>query len=299
MAVPADTSMTLAVTATDACANTLQGAVQITVETPPAITLPPIIAEGCAPLTVHLPTGLTNQPVTYHWELGDGATSTSMSPVHVYQAGTYNVSLTVATPLGCTAGAANSGIVQAYAPPVADFSASSWTTDADHANIQFNDLSSGPVSSWSWNFGDGGYSIDPDPAHLYLEPGTWEVMLDIVDENGCTASAVHTVKVTPVYDITIPNVFTPDPNGGGGGAYDPTDLGNDVFYPFIRFVKDFQLRIFNRWGELVFESNDVKRGWDGYYRGQLSPQDVYVYQLQVRFVDDKEAQRAGDLTLIR
>ena len=74
---------------------------------------------------------------------------------------------------------------------------------------------------------------------------------------------------------------------------------NDVFYPFVRFVKDFRMRIWNRWGELVFESDDVMRGWDGYYRGQLSQQDVYVYRMEVRFVDDRTAERTGDLTLLR
>jgi len=59
------------------------------------------------------------------------------------------------------------------------------------------------------------------------------------------------------------------------------------------------MRIWNRWGELVFESDDVMRGWDGYYRGQLSQQDVYVYRMEVRFVDDRTAERTGDLTLLR
>jgi gliding motility-associated-like protein len=107
------------------------------------------------------------------------------------------------------------------------------------------------------------------------------------------------VVVNPIYDITIPNAFTPNPNGGSGGSFDPNDLSNDVFYPFVRFVKNFRMRVFNRWGELVFESNDIRQGWDGYYKGKLSQQDVYVYQLWVRFVDNKEVQRMGDITLFR
>ncbi|HRO39991.1 MAG TPA: PKD domain-containing protein [Flavobacteriales bacterium] len=297
--ITASTSRNLDVTATDACANSLAATIAIAVETPPSISLPPIIAQGCAPLTVHFPTGLTNQPVTYAWQFGDGTSSTAMSPVHTYPAGTYTVSLAVTTPLGCTAAALNTGLVEAYAPPVAAFTADPWVTDADHADIQFTDQSSGAVSSWFWSFGDGGTSANPDPAYHYLEPGTWEVLLSVSDDHGCTATAAHVVQVDPLYDITLPNAFTPNPNGGGGGFFDPTDLGNDVFYPFVRFVKDFRFRIFNRWGELVFESNDVKKGWDGYYRGQLSQQDVYVYQLWVRFVDNKESQRTGDLTLFR
>jgi large repetitive protein len=64
-------------------------------------------------------------------------------------------------------------------------------------------------------------------------------------------------------------------------------------------VKDFKMRIYDRWGELVFESTDITVGWDGYYRGELSQQDVYAVQVWVRFIDDREVERLGDLTLIR
>lgn len=290
---------TVGITVTDGCANSMQASIPITVETPPAISLPPVIAEGCAPLTVHFPTGLSNQPVSYLWQFGDGTTSTSMMPVHVYAAGDFAVSLTVTTPLGCTADALNTGMVHVYAPPVAAFTASTWNADVDQANVQFTDQSTGSVSSWAWTFGDGGYSIMENPLYHFMDPGTWQVTLEVTDEHGCTDATDHAVTISPVYDITIPNAFTPNPNGGSGGSYDPTDLSNDVFYPFVRFVKEFRMRVFNRWGELVFESDDVKQGWDGYYKGRISQQDVYVYQLWVRFVDNKEVQRMGDLTLFR
>ncbi len=155
--------------------------------------------------------------------------------------------------------------------------------------VSITDTSSGPRAS----------SQSPDPVHEFTGPGQWNVSLTVTDGHGCSDQAENMVTVTPVYDITIPNVFTPNPNGSNGGSYDPNDLSNDVFYPFIRFVKDFNMRIFNRWGELVFESDDIRVGWDGYYRGHISPQDVYVYQLWVRFTDNKEMQRTGDLTLLR
>jgi gliding motility-associated-like protein len=120
-----------------------------------------------------------------------------------------------------------------------------------------------------------------------------------MDNQGCVDSVSHRVTITPVYDINFPTAFTPNPNGGNGGVWDPNDLSNDVFYPFARFVDDFRMRIFNRWGELVFESDDIRRGWDGFYRGQLSPQDVYVVQAWFRFVDGKEIDKLTDLTLFR
>ena len=294
-----DTSLSLIASATDVCGNSLEASIPIMVETPPAITLAPVIAEGCAPLTVHFPTGLTDQPVSYFWQFGDGSTSTSMMPVHVYPAGSYTASLTVTTPLGCTSGTAATGMVHAWAPPVAAFTANPWETNMDQPEVQFTDQSQGDITSWDWGFGDGASSQSPDPVHEFTGPGQWNVSLTVTDGHGCSDQAENMVTVTPVYDITIPNVFTPNPNGSNGGSYDPNDLSNDVFYPFIRFVKDFNMRIFNRWGELVFESDDIRVGWDGYYRGHISPQDVYVYQLRVRFTDNKEMQRTGDLTLLR
>jgi chitodextrinase len=264
------------------------------------VSLPPLIAEGCAPLTVTMPDSLTTDPVTYLWDFGDGTTGGGAGAVHTYaQAGTYTVSLSVTTPNGCSAPAANTGLVIVHAAPATDFSASPWSTTFDTPTIQFSAVTGTGITSYDWTFGDGGTGAGTSPSHTYDDIGTFQVELTVMDANGCTGSAVHDVEILPVYDITIPNAFSPNPNGSNGGSYDPTDLGNDVFFPFVKFVKDYRMRVYNRWGELVFESTDIRIGWDGYYRGQLSQQDVYVYQMWVRFVDNKEIERRGDLTLFR
>ncbi|MBK9421570.1 MAG: PKD domain-containing protein [Flavobacteriales bacterium] len=289
----------LHVTVTDACANTLNGQVHIRVEIPPVVVLPDLIAEGCAPLTAHFPAGLANVPVNWNWNFGDGTTSTAMTPVHLYNAGEYTVSVTVTTPLGCTATSVNTGMVHSYSAPTAEFSASPFHTDADHPDVQFTDLSAGQPTAWNWQFGDNSTSNLQNPLHTFTSTGAFLAVLYVTNEHGCTSEISHTVQVDPIYDITIPNAFSPNPNGGSGGSYDPNDLSNDVFYPFIRFVKDFRMRVFNRWGELVFESDDIKRGWDGWYKGRPSQQDVYAYQVWVRFLDGKEITRLGDITLFR
>lgn len=288
------------VIASNGCGQSLSGLVTITMEVPPTVTLPPVIAEGCSPLTVTMPDSLTTEPVTYLWNFGDGTTGGGAAAVHTYTtAGTYTVSLIVTTPNGCSASATNTGLVTVYPSPTADFSASPWSTTFDTPTIQFTELAGAGITNYAWTFGDGGTGAGTNPSHTYDDIGTFEVELLVTDGNGCTGVVSHDVEILPNYDITIPNAFTPNPNGGSGGSYDPNDLGNDVFYPFVKFVKDFKMRIYNRWGELVFESNDVLLGWDGYYRGQLSQQDVYVYQMWIRFVDDKEIERKGDLTLFR
>lgn len=297
--VPITQTRTLHVVVTDGCNNTLSDSLVLRLETPPSITLPPIIAEGCAPLTVQLP-NLQLGNVMFQWDLGNGNTSAQSAPIVTYQAGTYSVNLSVTTPLGCTSTSPSAGQVIAHQPPVAAFTASPWITDFDNALIQFTDQSSGTVTSYAWTFGDGGTSGESDPAHHYGEVGEFEVELWVSDSYGCTSTVAHQVEITPVYDIEIPNAFTPNPNGGsGGGTWVTGDLSNDIFYPFVRFVDDFRMRIFNRWGELIFESTDLRIGWDGFYRGELSPQDVYVVQTWYHFIDGKEVQKLSDLTLIR
>ena len=172
-------------------------------------------------------------------------------------------------------------------------------TDVDHAQIAFTDESSGALAGHAWDFGDGGTSDQQHPDHTYIDVDQYQVMLIVTDIRGCVDTAVHVVNILPVYDIVIPNIFTPGSEGGNGGWYDPNDLSNDVFYPFVKYIDDFNMRIFNRWGELIFESTDLFVGWDGYYRGQLSPQDVYVYTMRFGFIDGYVVDRIGDVTLAR
>lgn len=296
--VPFTQSQTLHVIVTDQCGNTRTDSVALIVETPPAIDLPPIIAQGCAPLTVTFPDLQLGPNLSYQWNLGNGSTSVSPQPILVYQAGTYNVSLTVSTPAGCTSSSATNGVINAWLPPTAAFSASTYNTTADNAEVSFTDQSQGSIATWSWTFGDGGTSGAMNPTYVYGDVGTFEVALEVTDVHGCSDEAEAVITITPVHDIVIPTAFTPTGNGNGG-YYDPNALNNDVFYAFVRYVKDFRMRVFNRWGELVFESEDVRYGWDGQYKGQLSPQDVYVVQTWVRFVDGKEKQLLTDLTLFR
>ncbi|MDQ3193114.1 MAG: gliding motility-associated C-terminal domain-containing protein [Bacteroidota bacterium] len=100
-------------------------------------------------------------------------------------------------------------------------------------------------------------------------------------------------------NILVPTAFTPNSSGPSGGSYNPNSLDNTVFFPYTVGVDDFHMMIFNRWGELIFETFDLKIGWDGYYRGQLSKQDVYVWKINARFNDNRVFSKAGDVTLLR
>ena len=100
-------------------------------------------------------------------------------------------------------------------------------------------------------------------------------------------------------ELTFPNAFTPGSTGPTDGTYDPRSFDNDVFFPRYSGVEAYRLEVFNRWGELLFVSDDVRKGWDGYYRGQPAKQDVYVWKAFARFSDGRETMLKGDVTLLR
>ncbi|MCW5898131.1 MAG: gliding motility-associated C-terminal domain-containing protein [Flavobacteriales bacterium] len=298
-ALVVDQSMQIGVTASNVCGHQLNGLIALAIDAPPPITLPMLIAEGCAPMTVTMPTAGAPAGTLLHWNFGNGTQAFTPTPTITFGAGTWTVTLTATSPLGCSASASASGAVVAHQPPTAAFTADPWHTDMGSPTIQFTDMSTGQIAQWAWDFGDGGTSNAQHPAHTYGWAAMHAVELWVSDVHGCVDATSLAVTVDPVHEVVIPNVFTPDPNGSGGGAYDPYDLSNDVFYPFAKDVADFRMRIFNRWGELVFESDELKRGWDGWYRGQLCPQDVYVVRAWFRFTDGKELVRTTDLTLLR
>ncbi len=99
----------------------------------------------------------------------------------------------------------------------------------------------------------------------------------------------------------IPTGFIPNPEGSSGGIYDPQTLENSIFFPIVEGVTDYQLLIFNRWGEIVFISKEVLKGWDGYYRGseKMCAQDVYVWKATGKYATGKSFNKTGSITLLK
>ena len=101
--------------------------------------------------------------------------------------------------------------------------------------------------------------------------------------------------------MRFPSGFTPNPDGSSNGRYDRLDYSNNVFYPYILVggLKDYKMEIYNRWGVLLFQSTDIDIGWDGYYKGQLLMQDVYIYRVSGIYNDGKRFSVIGDVLLMR
>jgi len=210
-------------------------------------------------------------------------TSTQANPIHVYNGdGTYAISVTITSLQGCSSTSGTSSVVNVFPAPTAFFSANPEIVDTEDPRVTFTNQSVGG-NSYSWDFGNGITTADFNPVHVYGDTGTFNVNLLVTSINGCTDSYQYPIRVKPFFTFSAPNAFTPKPGGGNGGSYDINSLANDVFFPFTEFVDEYELLIFNRWGELLFVSNDINIGWDGYYRGDICQQDVYVWKINITY----------------
>lgn len=270
-----------------------------TIEPPTPVVSFTGTGQGCAPLTVSFQNN-TLYANRYEWDFGDGIKSNEENPTHTYtEGGVYSISL-IAYGDGGQALDVHVDSVTVYGLPNAYFISQPKVVFIPSDPVVFFNLSQN-ATNYFWDFGDGFTSNDPSPTHYYLEKGEYDITLVVTNEFGCMDTFVQrkAVKAESGGNVEVPNAFTPNPNGGSGGFINRGEYNNDVFYPVIEGAENYKLNIYNRWGELLFESNDINVGWDGYYRGQLCKQDVYVWKVELFFSDGTKKIRTGDLLLLR
>lgn len=256
--------------------------------------------EGCRPLTVNF----TNQtkyavPDGYRWSFGKGeGTSTEPNPSYTYyDPGVYSVVLEATNRNGVSQQVKKEFIIEVYDQPQAIFNLRPETVYLGEPLFTSN--RSIEAISYNWDFGDGATSTEFEPEHTYESTGTYDIQLIARNTQGCvdTLLVPNGVTVENGGVVRVPNAFSPSPNGPGSGSNEAGD--NDVFLPVYEGVSEFHMTIYNRWGELLFESHDPNVGWDGYYKGRLSPKDAYVYKLELTFNDGQTRTEVGDFVLLR
>lgn len=223
---------------------------------------------------------------TWLWNFGDTQTSALQNPIHYYSpAGTYNVTLIVQSAQGCIDTVTQS--IGVLPGPTANFASDDYTANINQT-VNFTDQSVNPVA-WFWDFGDSSMdstSTLQNPSHVYSTGGYYDVCLYVTDINGCTDTICKTEIVSSPPDV--PSGFTP--NGDGS---------NDIFYVYGGPFKQLRFRIYNNWGELIFESTEQSKGWDGKRDGIEQPIGVYVYTVEATTEDDENHKLSGDVTLLR
>jgi gliding motility-associated-like protein len=267
------------------------------------LAIPPMVnfsydpASGCAPLTVNF-TNLSQfaDPSTYQWSFGDQSTSTMINPTHTYyQPGKYSVSLSASNTTGQTITETKQAIIEVFPRPDAQFEIKPRLIYIP-GGILYTDNRSFNATRFIWDFGDGTTTNEFEPEHKYKEEGFYTVKLIAINQYECADSTIqeNSVKVEKGGQVLIPNAFSPGQGNAGGN-----DGKNDVFLPLTRGVAEFELLIFDRWGNLLFESRDPEFGWDGTYKGKPCQQDVYIYKLAASYETGEQVVRVGDVNLIR
>ena len=180
---------------------------------------------------------------------------------------------------------------------VPNFNASITVPDSGiiYQAVQFNDLSGAVANSWLWTFGDGSpNSTLENPVHYYpdQQPADYDVTLVVTDTNGCTDTASAVFTLIELLNVYIPNTITID----GDGV-------NDVFLPVFSnpdIIESYQLQIYNRWGNVVFETDNAAEGWDGRYKGKRDVQ-LGLYNWKIIYTDNKMVTRSlvGHVNVLR
>lgn len=293
--VQASNSMTISFTLTDGCTTPgVTDSVTITVIDPPSVSFEADILEGCLPLPVQftIPGGAV-PGYTYNWEFGDGESSFVPEPLHTYNThGSFTPVLTVTANVAgnCSNTFSMHSQISVYPLPVASFYFEPSNPTLNFPTVEFHDQSINAIS-WNWDLGDGiGTSQLQDPVYTYSDTGNYIVTLIVESSDGCMDTVQGVVNVRDDIQIFIPNAFTPDDSGN-----------NDVFMVYGVGFTTYSMRIFDRWGKLVFSTENSVHGWDGRSAesGRKVSQGIYIYQVIVTDTDGFQHSRMGKVTLIR
>ncbi|PHQ79712.1 MAG: hypothetical protein COB65_12255 [Thalassobium sp.] len=278
---------TIYYTVTTACPDS--DSITVTVFDLPVVSFIADIQSGCEALdVVFTNTGDTGNCT---WTM-DGTTQTDCAtvPYTFTTAGTYDISLTITDGNGCVNSLNEVAFIEVFAIPMADFMFSPLEPNILTPTIDYTNYSIG-ASTYAWDFNGLGTSTDVDPSFPYDEAGTYITTLVVTSPAGCQDSVSQEIIVLDEFLFYVPNTFTPD----GDGI-------NDVFLPILNGADplSYNLFIFNRWGELIFESYSLTKGWDGTYKGMDAQVDTYVWKILVDdAISGKKKEFIGHVNAIR
>jgi gliding motility-associated-like protein len=248
------------------------------------------IADGCAPYNaVFNNTSLAGQ--NFFWDFGDGSPeSTEINPSHLYaDTGTYTISLLALDSNTCNKRDSIRQTIRISPKPQAAFTHQPAVPVSNTPTVFYN--SSTGASNFTWLFGDGDSTVKTSldtVIHQYQQTFTYNACLIAFNQYGCSDTVCQPVENLINSLLDVPNAFTPGRFGVNGTI----------------MVKGFGImvmnwKIYNRWGQVVFETNNPFGSWDGTFNGTPQPMDVYAYTLDVTFYDGSKMRKTGDITLIR
>jgi len=287
-----DYTVSLVVTNMQGCTDTMTTLVN-TSRVPEVVLSVPSALYCADTVTILLSETAGTQGASWSWDFGDGTIANTSQPSvsHTFEAGEWDIILSMVTPEGCRA--ADTARIVVNPLPVARFSFKPDSVGIVSGEINFLDESYGigsPIEYWHWNFGNGRDTLAVNPIYHYRDTGTYVVTQTVTDLHGCTSRYSKKVRVFPELRFFVPTAFSPNQNGR-----------NDVFRPMGRYLKSgqYHFQVFNRWGQLLFETTNPDEGWDGRVRNEECPVGVYIWTVSLYdLYNDKEFHK-GNVMLIR
>ena len=269
----------------------------VTVHPLPEIDFSADTTEGCTPVIVNFTSNSTissGNIVSWFWNFGNAGTSNQENPTTISfinpshaTVATFGVSLTATSDKGCVNKDSVVNMITSYPKPLASFTYDPIDTDIYGSEITFKDNSI-ISNQWFWEFGDGATSMVQNPVHEYADSGLYYVTLHIENVYGCKDTTQKPLKIKPTFAIWIPNAFTPD-----------GDNINDYFTIKGYGIIQLETLIFDRWGEIVFNSIELEPKWNGTYKGSLVKTDVYVYKVKARDIFGEWHDFTGRVSVIK
>ena len=295
---PGTFDVTLTITDNNGCQDELVQEL-VYAPAPNTIIIEPSRFIGCVPAEIFFDNLTFPIDETYDitWDFGDGSDGDNVfdiSPTNVYdEPGVFTVSVDVISPLGCFATRTFPNLINVQAGPQADFTTSpnSESISISNNTVSFINQTVGGVA-YFWDFGDGGISFEQNPQHTFQDTGMFDVHLLATSSNGCTDTITQLIDVVPVANLQFPNAFTP--NGDGS---------NDLFRGkgATELINDYEIFIFDRFGKIVFNSENSTEGWNGQLNnsGADLPPGVYMFRATWREPRGDEDFAEGAATLVR
>jgi gliding motility-associated-like protein len=287
------------ITITDANGCSIDTTVTVTQPAAIVVAFSADTINGCAPLCTGLLDATTDPGGTitkWNWSYSDGGSDTVQNPRHCFTTpGSYNVTLTVTDNHGCTGTLTINNMITVYSAPVAAFTFGPQPAYINSPTINFTDNSTDAygIAGWLWNFNDplnDAPSTQQNPSHAYGDTGTFCATLTVTNIHGCVDSITECLVVSPEYELFIPNAFSP--NGDGK---------NDIFQPKGEYMSSYKMYIFDRWGMLLFYSDDINKGWNGTVNNgsAICQEDTYVYLIEATDNQGQQHKYLGKVTLMK
>jgi len=234
----------------------------------------------------------TGKIVTYQWQFGDGSLPNyATNPTYCFKTGKHSITLKVVSDSGCIATYLNQNMIEVYPKPMASFITEPEELDEMEPIVQVNTNATN-ANETAYYINDGGIYLKQNFSHTFtnLDKQKPIIFQVVTSAHGCKDTASKILNLKKNYAIYIPNTFTPNYDGV-----------NDGFKAVGYNINKFHLRIYDRWGHLVFETTDMNESWDGHTKNssEAIKDDVYVWKASVVDVHNKSHELVGHVTLLK